>query len=109
MLSDDGDAEFGDLIMDSDAPTPWDMVTFGLLQEAIRHLLSLPGRHLIPTRAARVRTLSASSTTEASTAWIAGCGQTASRCRDDGAMVAPSPARMAWIVQVRLPHRYPPG
>ncbi|OXY91664.1 RNA polymerase subunit sigma-70 [Streptomyces diastatochromogenes] len=39
-LSDDGDAEFGDLIMDSDAPTPWDMVTFGLLQEAIRHLLS---------------------------------------------------------------------
>ncbi|MEU3855148.1 RNA polymerase sigma factor [Streptomyces sp. NPDC029554] len=39
-LRDDGDAEFGDLIMDSDVPTPWDTVTYGLLQDTIRDLLA---------------------------------------------------------------------
>ncbi|WP_407706322.1 RNA polymerase sigma factor [Streptomyces scopuliridis] len=39
-LSDDGDTEFGDLIMDNDSPSPWDVVTFGLLQRAIRDLLA---------------------------------------------------------------------
>ncbi|AXG79459.1 RNA polymerase sigma factor [Streptomyces paludis] len=39
-LGDDGHAEFGDLIEDSDAPSPVDSVTFLLLQEAIRTLLA---------------------------------------------------------------------
>ncbi|WP_033322868.1 sigma-70 family RNA polymerase sigma factor [Streptomyces yerevanensis] len=39
-LSDDGDTEFGDLIMDSDSPSPWETVTFGLLQRAIQTLLA---------------------------------------------------------------------
>ncbi|GAB2965794.1 hypothetical protein GCM10023080_029320 [Streptomyces pseudoechinosporeus] len=39
-LSDDGDTEFGDLIMDSDSPSPWEMVTFGLLQQAIQTILA---------------------------------------------------------------------
>ncbi|MGW6908554.1 RNA polymerase sigma factor [Streptomyces sp. NPDC054940] len=39
-LSDEGDGEFGDLIMDSDTPSPWDMVGFSLLQQALRSLLA---------------------------------------------------------------------
>ncbi|MER5280016.1 RNA polymerase sigma factor [Streptomyces sp. NPDC002809] len=39
-LFDDGSAEFGDLIMDSDSPSPWDVVTFGLLQQAIQSMLA---------------------------------------------------------------------
>ncbi|ADI12890.1 RNA polymerase sigma factor [Streptomyces bingchenggensis BCW-1] len=39
-LSDEGDSEFGDLIVDSDTPSPWDMVTFSLLQQALRTLLA---------------------------------------------------------------------
>ncbi|MFI2193302.1 RNA polymerase sigma factor [Streptomyces coeruleorubidus] len=39
-LSDDGDTEFGDLIMDGDSPSPWEMVTFGLLQRTIQTLLA---------------------------------------------------------------------
>ena len=39
-LSDDDSAEFGDLIMDSDAPSPWDVVTFGFLQGTIQTLLA---------------------------------------------------------------------
>ncbi|MGW1785000.1 RNA polymerase sigma factor [Streptomyces sp. NPDC002143] len=39
-LSDAGEAEFGDLIMDSDSPTPWDVVTFGLLQRTIQTILA---------------------------------------------------------------------
>lgn len=39
-LSDDGNTEFGDLIMDSDSPSPWDVVTFGFFQQAIQTILA---------------------------------------------------------------------
>ncbi|MFF3892316.1 RNA polymerase sigma factor [Streptomyces sp. NPDC001812] len=39
-LSDEGSTEFGDLIMDSDSPSPGDVVAFGLLQQAIQTLLA---------------------------------------------------------------------
>ncbi|WP_030599289.1 sigma-70 family RNA polymerase sigma factor [Streptomyces fulvoviolaceus] len=39
-LSDEGDTEFGDLIMDSDSPSPWESVTFDLLQRTIKSLLA---------------------------------------------------------------------
>lgn len=39
-LTDEGDTAFGDLIMDSDSPSPWDVVTFGLLQHTIQTLLA---------------------------------------------------------------------
>ncbi|MGW4870186.1 RNA polymerase sigma factor [Streptomyces chartreusis] len=39
-LSDDGDGEFGDLIEDTDLPSPWEAVTHHLLQDAIRELLT---------------------------------------------------------------------
>ncbi|MEH0573431.1 MULTISPECIES: RNA polymerase sigma factor [Streptomyces] len=39
-LSEDGDTEFGDLIMDSDSPSPWETVTFGLLQHTLRSILA---------------------------------------------------------------------
>ncbi|GGT55694.1 hypothetical protein GCM10010207_64680 [Streptomyces atratus] len=39
-LSDDGNTGFGDLIMDSDLPSPWEVVAFGLLQEAIQAILA---------------------------------------------------------------------
>ncbi|MFI8437903.1 RNA polymerase sigma factor [Streptomyces sp. NPDC079020] len=39
-LSDEGDTSFGDLIVDSDSPSPWDVVTFGLLQQTIQTVLA---------------------------------------------------------------------
>ncbi|WP_442819045.1 RNA polymerase sigma factor [Streptomyces sp. NBC_01235] len=39
-LSEDGNTEFGDLIMDSDSPSPWEMVTFDLLQGTLRSVLA---------------------------------------------------------------------
>ncbi|MFI7296057.1 hypothetical protein [Streptomyces sp. NPDC050121] len=39
-LSEDGDTEFGDLIMDSDSPSPWETVAFGLLQHTLRSILA---------------------------------------------------------------------
>ncbi|MGY3205153.1 RNA polymerase sigma factor [Streptomyces sp. TE5632] len=39
-LSDDGSTDFGDLIMDSDSPSPWGVVTFGLLQQTIQSVLT---------------------------------------------------------------------
>ncbi|MEV7088547.1 RNA polymerase sigma factor [Streptomyces sp. NPDC093085] len=40
QLFDDDGTEFGDLIMDGDSPSPWEVVTFGLLQEAIQTVLA---------------------------------------------------------------------
>ncbi|GAB2905238.1 RNA polymerase sigma factor [Streptomyces mayteni] len=40
LLGDEGDTEFGDLIEDGDSVSPWTMVTFSLLQETIRTLLT---------------------------------------------------------------------
>ncbi|MFE2487661.1 RNA polymerase sigma factor [Streptomyces mirabilis] len=39
-LTEDGRTAFRDLIVDSDSPTPWEMVTFELLREAIRTVLA---------------------------------------------------------------------
>ncbi|MEV6134247.1 RNA polymerase sigma factor [Streptomyces violaceusniger] len=39
-LSDAGDTEFSDLLVDSESPSPWEMVTFGLLQGAIQDFLT---------------------------------------------------------------------
>ncbi|MET8982472.1 RNA polymerase sigma factor [Streptomyces sp. NPDC004539] len=38
-LADDSGTEFGDLIVDTDIPSPVEQVTFGLLQEALRTML----------------------------------------------------------------------
>lgn len=39
-LSEEGGGEFGDLIMDSDSPSPWEVVAFGHLQRAVRSVLA---------------------------------------------------------------------
>lgn len=39
QLADDSGTEFGDLIVDADAPTPDEQVSFGLLQDALRLIL----------------------------------------------------------------------
>ncbi|MEE1735799.1 RNA polymerase sigma factor [Streptomyces sp. BE147] len=39
-LSDDGNTEFGDLIMDGDSPSAWDVVAFGFLRQAIQAILA---------------------------------------------------------------------
>ncbi|MFE2936411.1 RNA polymerase sigma factor [Streptomyces sp. NPDC059278] len=39
-LSEDGNTGFGDLIVDSDLPSPWEVVAFGLLQESIQAILA---------------------------------------------------------------------
>ncbi|WP_411088752.1 RNA polymerase sigma factor [Streptomyces sp. 061-3] len=39
-LNEDGSAAFRDLIVDSDSPTPWEMVTFEFLRQAIRTVLA---------------------------------------------------------------------
>jgi RNA polymerase primary sigma factor len=51
-LTDDGDTRFADLIVDSDAPSPWELVTFGLLREALQNLLAD-----MPRREAEIITL----------------------------------------------------
>ncbi|MEU6218888.1 RNA polymerase sigma factor [Streptomyces sp. NPDC047022] len=63
-VTDDGDTRFADLIVDSDAPSPWELVTFGLLQEVLQNLLAdMPPREagIITLRyglfGARARTL----------------------------------------------------
>ncbi|MER7787148.1 RNA polymerase sigma factor [Streptomyces sp. NPDC097640] len=39
-FAEDSGTEFGDVIVDGDSPSPWDMVTFGLLREAIQGILA---------------------------------------------------------------------
>ncbi|MEU8591199.1 RNA polymerase sigma factor [Streptomyces sp. NPDC048664] len=63
-VTDDGDTRFADLIVDDDAPSPWELVTFGLLQEVLQNLLAdMPPREagIITLRyglfGARARTL----------------------------------------------------
>ncbi|MEV5205551.1 RNA polymerase sigma factor [Streptomyces sp. NPDC053720] len=39
-LSDDGNTEFGDIIMDGDSPSAWDVVAFGFLRQTIQTILA---------------------------------------------------------------------